>query len=347
MLSHRVFFVIFMHATLVLGRVAESEDDPGQRYLRAAARPGVSAFEKKAYEQLALLHRGTFAMFMWRLKLTPNHGPPKDAMGVLYGMGIDVLPVLSEALDDRTPSQTFIYDWRMIFNSKETWPVSPATLREARVGQWKVNELVGALICTIAERNFAVTQRGSSVNIQDIGQKPALVPQFKHLVLDWYRENVGRTPLERNIADLNSDIPANRWAAIAGIGMRKEGGAQAAVVKHLENILAHGMTDRWSVRELSQGVLTLGQLGDSSSAALVHRICKELARFAETTKFSVSYDRGHTCSDLFTAYRGLALLGKKREALKELDELHKRSSGQWRPNVEEEYQTNLAKAGRW
>ena len=71
-----------------------------------------------------------------------------------------------------------------------------------RVGEWRVNELIGALICTITERNFAILHGKGRYSIQGIGQTPELVPQFKKLVLDWYAENAKRTPLERKIADL-------------------------------------------------------------------------------------------------------------------------------------------------
>ena len=58
---------------------------------------------------------------------------------------------------------------------------------------------------------------------------------------------------------------------------------------------------------------------------LVRHICNELSRYADFPRFSTG-GPGFDCwfwDDLFSAYRGLALLGKKHEALDELDRLYK------------------------
>ena len=102
--------LVMVSPSAVLGH-----DDPGQRYILAAARPGVSAFDKRVYEQLARVHRCECPVTMSRLHrfvLPPCPDPipgrgasSSEAIDVLYRMGIDVLPVLTEALDDITPSR--------------------------------------------------------------------------------------------------------------------------------------------------------------------------------------------------------------------------------------------------
>ena len=72
------------------------------------------AAQQEGYEQLAKVYRGKFLVQLGRTSLIPNREPakrsPDDAMDVLYRMGLDVLPVLADALDDTTPSRTFKYD---------------------------------------------------------------------------------------------------------------------------------------------------------------------------------------------------------------------------------------------
>ena len=347
-------FVLRIRSGYSIAGCCTGAEDPGQRYLRAAAREGVSPFDKKVYEQLAKIHRGNFPVSggLWLLFAAnpawpgeaSNRQPPDDAMDVLIGMGLDVLPVLTEALDDRTPSQTFKYYPHEMPRVNNRGRITQEALAEMRVGSWKVNELVAALICRIAERRFVIVRGRARHNIVEVGQSRELVPQFRKLVLDWYAENAKRTPLERRIADLQSDVPGNRCVAIAWIGRHKEKAGQKAVVRHLETILADRTDAPSRAASCPKAHLPWETSENVANVDLVRRVCRQLSLYAGASEFS---DHEFDVHDLFVAYHGLALLGKKDEAIKQLDEFHKRNSAKWKPDIEEAYQSNLAKTGKW
>jgi hypothetical protein len=139
-----------------------------------------------------------------------------------------------------------------------------------------------------------------------------------------------------------SKLPYNRHAAIWWIGYHKEKAGRSAVVAHLEGILADKTLISSRTGELSQGALTLGQLGDAASTDIVRRICGELSLHIETSSRPVD-----DLYKLFWACQGLALLGKKDEALKELEQLPKRCAARWNPGIDRLYQWDLAEARKW
>jgi hypothetical protein len=314
---------------------AGEADASAERYARAALRSGLSPLSKSAYEQLANVRRGKFIIQLGRTSLVPDRErpkpPPDDALDRLYAMGVDILPILAEALDDTTPSQTFKYDTH--------------TVLQVRVGEWKVNELVGALICTIADRDFVLVQNRVRYDILELNHSSGLIPRFQKLVLDWYSENAKRTPLERRMAALRDDIPQNRVAAVAWIGWRREKAGRDAVVHFAKGILAEERGIAQRTRELSESALALASLGDPRDVALVRRICTDLSAYVAKTGFPAF---GFKPFDLLRAYRGFALVIGKQEALRCLEELRSRSSPNWRDSERSDYDLCLADARkRW
>ena len=93
----------------------------------------------------------------------------------LFDMGIDVLPVLAEALDDTTPTKTPHY-------ARHVYP-----FREDR--GFQVNEIVAVLICEIADREFDWRHEERMVSIREIGSYPKLTRRFKNQVIAWYVQN--------------------------------------------------------------------------------------------------------------------------------------------------------------
>jgi RNA polymerase sigma factor (sigma-70 family) len=78
---------------------------PAERWLKAARRPGLSAREKAAYEQIAKLHLCEFEQVTWVSFAGWKPGvEANESITALIRMGFDVLPQLAEALDDRTPT---------------------------------------------------------------------------------------------------------------------------------------------------------------------------------------------------------------------------------------------------
>ena len=235
---------------VVLLGIANADDAPGQRYLDAVSRKDISALQKQAYEQLARVHDSEYPLAITgfvkhSLTLRPRgrtlaNSSSNDAIDVLDRMGFDVLPVLAEALDDPTPTCMPIYKYRGPYIASGPINEMPDdVLRGAtRIGEWKVNQLVGTLIDTLADRDFIIVRDKIWYDISDVGDKPELAPEFKKLVLDWYAENAKRTPLERKIADLQSDVSRHRSCAISWIGAHKEKAGRDAVAARMEAILA-------------------------------------------------------------------------------------------------------------
>ena len=334
---------------MALQGAATAADAPGQRYLDAASQRDVSLFKKKVYEQLARVHDSGYPLAItgftrYSLSLrphvrTPANGPSDDAIDVLYRMGFNVLPILAEALDDATPSRMPIYDYgkqSMIGSGSLDTAMDEEVRRATRIGEWKVNQLVGALIDAIADREFVIVRDKKEYAIRAIGDKPELVPEFKKLVLDWYAENAKRTPLERKIADVQSNVARNRSSAIWWFGYNKEKAGRDAVAARMETILADSPTSSPHAGELAEGALTLGQLGDVASIDVVRRICRTLAHHVKVSNGMDDY--------LFTACEGLALLGEKDDAISELDQFRAHNLTRWDSYFDEMYQRRIADA---
>ena len=319
---------------------ATAEEDPGQRYLLAASKEGVSPLNKEVYKELAQLYRGRFAIleaygdcsyFVPPPPLdTSKLRPPHDAMAKIYNMGLDALPVLTEALDDSTPTKNVWHDPHLLYSSRSV------------IGTWKVNDLVGMLICAITNRDFVIVEDGHEHTIRYIGRyigsSPKLVPRFRKLVLDWYAQNAKRTQAQRWIADVGDEFTENRCHAIGCIGYKKEKAGQDAIIKNVDRILADNKHIDSSAYELAESALALGQLGDPGSLETVRRICRHLSVVAEVNDLKT-----YSCfpGDLFRAYYGLSLLGKKDEAMDELERLGKHVSAHGDPDISKRYQEKL------
>jgi hypothetical protein len=128
------------------------------------------------------------------------------------------------------------------------------------------------------------------------------------------------------IDDLRDEFPENRSLAIRWIAYNKDKAGQAAIVKRAEEILADKNTIDSQANELADCALALGILGDAGNLDLVKRICKHFMSFAQVNDLS---GPECNCNQLFRAYRGLALLGKKEEALTELERLYDHYSAHW------------------
>jgi hypothetical protein len=209
----------------LLADTAWTADDPGERYMRMAAQPGISHLHKTAYEQLAKMHAMQFWGGIEFPSVTIEIGnwdrhweSSTNPMGVLYRMGLDALPALVEALDDPTPTLTVIA------------PKEGATSPKGKGHVWKVNELVLALICHIADRTFTVGEGTRKARLWAIGNYPDLVPHAKQVVLQWYAENRNKTPAQRKLDDLIGEDWQNRKAAIEWGGEHKEKAGQKAVL---------------------------------------------------------------------------------------------------------------------
>jgi hypothetical protein len=216
-------------------------------------------------------------------------------------------------------------------------------LREKRV--WKVNELAAQLIVRIADRDFVIGPEDEELTIRGIGQQPAAAPEFRKAVLDWHARFASKTPTERKIADVDDRWFRNRMDAVIWLGKNKSADSRAVIAARVDAVYAgrDRTGDTTTRSEMSDCALALGRIGDRTSLPQVRRVCGDLSYWMT----QVSQVEHNATVGLFDAYRGLALLGEKDEAVKELNRLLAGYGPKWEPSVRKYYEKRLAEAKGW
>ena len=326
-------------ATLALKKIAASSTPatapaatatPSDRWLKKAAQPGLSDLQRVAYEQLAQVYLanlqqtgipGSYDMNM------PNSGSPK-AVGNLYAMGLDVVPILAEALDDTTMTNTVTRHG------------------SGRKIEHRVNEMVARLIQSICGRNFVVGEDPHQVTLESVGTKPELAPQFQKVISEWFKVNRKRNEVERKLADVEDNWFRNRLDAVEWLARKKEAKGVPAIVKYIDRTFVAMEKEESSLKvsELSECAVALGQIGDKMSLPSVKSVCQRL---------SANWDKRHRplgsmeIGDLFQAYQGMALLGDKKAAVDELTRIYDAYSGEMEAMSSQEFKERLDKAAKW
>ena len=295
----------------------------------------LTAKERAAYEQLAKLH--TVNLPQWTDRGAFDPFPPfssgKDSdlpTAVLYRMGVDVLPILAEALDDETPTRTVIFD------------------RWKRKRVWKVNEIVGELVWRTADRTFVVGEPGKEIGVRELDQHPKAAPELRKAIVDWHAKFASKTPTERKIADVTDPWFRNRFDAVIWLGENKAKAGCRAIEARVDGYYDDPMRslDSTSRSEMTYCALALGQIGDGASLPQVRRVCEDMSytvymAYRPTNGWAVGSGMN---GDLFRAYRGLTLLGKKDEAIKELNRLLAEYGPEMDETRRKEFEQSLAEA---
>lgn len=303
---------------------------PADRWLAKAAQPGLSALQKAAYEQLAQVHLANLQQMSIPGSYSIDSPAPSStkAVGNLYAMGLDVVPILAEALDDTTMTKTY------------------STHGNGQQTQHRVNEIVVTLIQRICGRTFVVGEEPHQMSLGMVGTTPELAPQFQRVILDWYRDNRKRSELERKLADVEDANFRNRLDSAEWLARKKEAKAVPAIEKYIERTMAavEKREDSLKISELSECALALGQIGDKGGLPSVKTVCKRL---------SANWDQRHRptgsmeIGDLFQAYNGMALLGEKEAAIKELTRIYDAYNGEMEARSSQEFKDSLVKAAKW
>ncbi len=303
-------------------------DKPDERWLRESHQPGISPLQKQAYEQLSRIclcdHPGLL-VYGGVLDLKAGSESPTRA---LYNMGVDAVPVLAEALEDTTVTRV----------------VRDSGGHRGPYDVWKVNGLVALVIRCIAGKEFLVggDKYESGLLLFGVQEYPRMIPEARQQVLDWYEHNRDRPTEDGRIADLNDAYPPNRIDAVKWLGLHKITQAGPAIVDYINRSLASRVHSSLEATEMAEGSLALGNIGDVKNIDAVRRACKWL------TSSGLGF-RNY----LFKAYHGLALLGEKTEALKELEDLYNKSTDPKNPNAvpegaeRKEFQQSLEEARSW
>lgn len=301
------------------------------------AKESSSLTEAQAFQALAQLHSSDFSRpneFDRSTGFHPCRTEEAEPLETLCRMGLDALPVLAEALDDTTLTQTVTVD---------RWGTK-------RV--WRVNELAAELIRQIGGRFFEIGEEPKQQDIFTVGQSPELAPRFKSVVLDWYKKNKDLSVEARMLGDLQDGLLQNRLQAIRWLGEQKSAAAARPIAERINTILASGKEDSRLYTELSMCAEALGRIGNQDFVQAVRRVCKhhinmitycmgpvEQCHFGES--FSTEFE------SLFQAYQGLAALGAKDDALRQLKEVYERYGEKMDPSSREEYEARLGAAANW
>jgi RNA polymerase sigma factor (sigma-70 family) len=293
----------------------------------------LTAKQRAAYEQIAKLHTVKLDQGDWGSIQIPSFGQEsKIPTDVLYQMGVDVLPILAEALDDETPTKTVTDNRR-----------GPPRNRGEKV--WKVNELVALLIVRIADRDFVTGKSDQELTIREIAQRPQAAPEFRKMVVEWHGKLAAKTPTERKIADVTDSWFRNRFDAIIWLGEKKAKDGRAPIAAWVDTFYADPKRKFSTLTraEMSHCSLALGQIGDEAGLPQVRKVCKDMSYWLETYGIAGSA----MVEDLFRAYHGLALLGCKDEAIKELERLLAAHGAKIEASFKKEYAERLTAAKDW
>jgi RNA polymerase sigma factor (sigma-70 family) len=293
----------------------------------------LTAKQRAAYEQIAKLHTVKLDQGDWGSIQIPSFGQEsKIPTDVLYQMGMDVLPILAEALDDETPTKTVTDNRR-----------GPPRNRGEKV--WKVNELVALLIVRIADRDFVTGKPDQELTIREIAQRPQAAPEFRKMVVEWHDKFAAKTPTERKIADVTDSWFRNRFDAIIWLGEKKAKDGRVPIAASVDAFYADPKRTFSTLTraEMSHCSLALGQIRDEAGLPQVRKVCKDMSYWLETYGIAGSA----MLEDLFRAYQGLALLGYKDEAIKELERLLAAHGAKIEASFKKEYAERLTAAKDW
>ena len=279
---------------------------------------GITPRQRQAYEQLAKLR--DYEAEQVNESGTLDYDYPKgNPMAALRDMGIRAIPALAEALDDGSSSKTSTREHGIYHN-------------------WKVNELVALLIRHISDHSFVV-EDGQPVSLSEIASHRALIPEFQAQILRWYRANKDKTVEDRKIAEIGNG-GGNAVRAAVWLGQKKSVKAVPFLMKQVERVLEESESSL-SEAELAEISLALGRIGDPKGLPAVKKACEHLSYWLPRSPGSSATQK------LFTAYQGLALLGQKKEALAELNQIYKEFRPKMEPHRKKEFEERLGEAAKW
>ncbi len=183
------------------------------------------------------------------------------------------------------------------------------------------------------------------LTIRDLNAQPGTAADFRKAVLGWYAANRDKTPTERKVADVTDVWFRNRFDAVIWLGQAKAKEGRAPIAARIDAYYddPKRSVDTTSRAEMGHCALALGQIGDKASLPQVRRVCEDLSAWPGT------YGAGDSglIEDLFRAYRGLALLGAKEEALKELERVLAAHGEKFDAGARKEYAEKLKAAKGW
>jgi len=215
-----------------------------------------------------------------------------------------------------------------------------------------VNEYVIFVINRIAEHNFYLppesdrTQRYGTPN----PARPTNISELELQIRSWWKENQTKSLLERKIEDVNDPIHDNRFAAYEWFGRTKAMEGRDPLEQRIDALLT-GQVDSLKQTEMAACAEALAQIGDSTSAPTVRKVCNHLSYWLSMRYRPKEEGRSAGWSNqigtMSKAYRALASLGFKDEALSRLEDFKSRYLGEMDTSVQEEFLKEFESAKTW
>lgn len=241
----------------------------------------------------------------------------------LVSYGMDAVPYLTPYLADDSLTQAF------------------RAHGSGRKRRAVVNEYIIFIINKIADHEFS-----PSYSQDGVLDAEALQSQ----ILSWWRENGTKTLLERKTKDVNDANHDNRFSTYEWLGRAKAKEGRLPLERRIETLLA-GSVDSLKQSEMAACAESLGKIGDKKSAPAVRKVCDHLSYWLGMSYRPIEQGRSGAwsgqISDLFKAYRALATLGFKDEALSHLRELGTNYLDGMDSSTQQEFIRNLEVAEQW
>lgn len=253
-----------------------------------------------------------------------NDGSPISNL-IAYGM--DAIPHLIPYLSDSSPTQANRFH-------------GSGMKRRALV-----NEYVIFVINKIADHNFYLpaesdtSQRYAIPNPGLDGSKAELERQM----LSWWQQNRTKSLVERKIEDLNDPIHDNRFSAYDWLGRTKAKEGRKPLEQKIDALLS-GQVDSLKQSEIAACAESLSQIGDRTSTSEVRKVCDHLSYWLCEEGTGIGSNQIAT---LFKAYRALARLGFKDEALLRLGDLKSTCLAGMEASVQEGFTKEYQSAIHW
>ena len=261
-----------------------------------------------------------------KLPATSPATSDKDSpVSKLIGLGMDVVPHLTPFIADDSLTQAFVRDRRD---------------RSSR-RQIVVNEYVIFVIRKVTDYEFYLpSKQNDASELQKLQQQ----------IVSWWQENHTKTLLERKIDEINDPVHTNRFNAYKWLGREKAQEGRLALEQRIETLLT-GDVNSLKQSEMAECAESLAEIGDANSVTAVEKVCEHSSYWMYMSFRPSEEGRSGTDSGqitrLFKAYRALAILGQKGEALLSLREIERKYLQEMELCTQKEFLKNLTEAEKW
>ncbi|EMY14811.1 hypothetical protein LEP1GSC043_4257 [Leptospira weilii str. Ecochallenge] len=266
----------------------------------------------------------------------------------LEKIGMVSIPYLIPYLSDASPTQTKQTIKRKTMNYNFKIHTSIVT----------VNEYIACIISRIADHEFYLSRgKDDEGNDDDNGDSlrdslddPNKIREFQTQIADWYKKNKHRSLGERKLDDLDDVFHYNRLAAYSWLGQSKRKEYRLPLENKIKKLLK-GEVNSSKDSEMVECARALSQIGDPKSTAVVRKVTDHLSYWIymqyRPSEEGRSAGGSSDIPELFGAYKALAKLGQKKEALIRLKELERKYLKEMEQHTQNKFTENLKEAEKW